>query len=101
MYSEFFPLDMDFENLEDDLPLEYLEIRSLPSISTSKVAKNVSRENYAKEIVLAPFNFIKKNPGKNLRRIVGKMLNYWFRLEDEKLDEVLTTLMDLHHASLM
>lgn len=50
---------------------------------------------------LQPFDYIMANPGKNLRKQIFKILNYWYGVQDEVFDKLVAVLDRLHNASLM
>lgn len=53
------------------------------------------------QIVLQPFEYIQKVPGKNIRSKLVLALNHWFKVPQEKIEHVTSIIQIIHTASLM
>ncbi|VIO87614.1 geranylgeranyl pyrophosphate synthetase, putative [Brugia malayi] len=51
--------------------------------------------------LLAPYQYILKLPGKQLRSQLAKAFNFWLQVDVEVLDSIMTVVEMLHNASLM
>uniref|UniRef100_A0A1I8EFL5 Pre-mRNA-splicing factor 18 n=1 Tax=Wuchereria bancrofti TaxID=6293 RepID=A0A1I8EFL5_WUCBA len=51
--------------------------------------------------LLAPYQYIMKLPGKQLRSQLAKAFNFWLQVDVEVLDSIMTVIEMLHNASLM
>ncbi|VDM94672.1 unnamed protein product [Onchocerca ochengi] len=51
--------------------------------------------------LLAPYQYIMKLPGKQLRSQLAKAFNFWLQVDVEILDSIMTMVEMLHNASLM
>uniref|UniRef100_A0A8R1TSB4 Pre-mRNA-splicing factor 18 n=1 Tax=Onchocerca volvulus TaxID=6282 RepID=A0A8R1TSB4_ONCVO len=51
--------------------------------------------------LLAPYQYIMKLPGKQLRSRLAKAFNFWLQVDVEILDSIMTMVEMLHNASLM
>lgn len=50
---------------------------------------------------LQPFDYVMASPGKNLRKQISKILNYWYGVPNEVFNNLVAVLDRLHNASLM
>lgn len=51
--------------------------------------------------LLAPYEYIVKLPGKQLRTQLAKAFNIWLQVDMEILDSIIAVIEMLHNASLM
>ncbi|PAV76131.1 hypothetical protein WR25_20387 [Diploscapter pachys] len=53
------------------------------------------------EHLLAPFQYIRSMPGKQIRSKLAKAFNFWLRIDDTVLNQIMEIVEMLHNASLM
>ncbi len=51
--------------------------------------------------LLAPFQYIARMPGKQVRSRLATAFNHWFDIDKDKMDAVMEMVEMLHNASLM
>lgn len=51
--------------------------------------------------LLAPYQYMLKLPGKQLRSQLAKAFNFWLQVDMEVLESIMTVVEMLHNASLM
>ncbi|CAG9533401.1 unnamed protein product [Cercopithifilaria johnstoni] len=55
----------------------------------------------ADDVLLAPYEYMLKLPGKQLRSQLAKAFNFWLQVDMEVLNSIMTVVEMLHNASLM
>uniref|UniRef100_A0A1I7ZR54 Geranylgeranyl pyrophosphate synthase n=1 Tax=Steinernema glaseri TaxID=37863 RepID=A0A1I7ZR54_9BILA len=53
------------------------------------------------DILLAPYYYIRRMPGKQIRSELSRAFNYWLEIEEVKLNTIMELVEMLHNASLM
>jgi len=67
--------------------------------NSAKLLCDVPQNN--EQILLQPFNYIMREPGKNIRKKLAQAFNYWMKIPDEKLKSISEIITMLHNASLL
>ncbi|KAK0398298.1 hypothetical protein QR680_002519 [Steinernema hermaphroditum] len=58
-------------------------------------------DSVSDDVLLAPFYYIRRMPGKQIRSELSKAFNHWLRIEESKLSTIMELVEMLHNASLM